>query len=91
MSRTTALLTRNWNHSTFRLQLARIRQVFTILVFLTSLIGVPPQAAGAEVIKTDSTGLICEDFNALTPGGTIGTYAGWYDAGAGPVVTAGNG
>ena len=35
--------------------------------------------------------LVCEDFNAFTPGSTIGTYTGWYDGGSGPVVTAGNG
>ena len=35
--------------------------------------------------------LVCESFNAFTPGSTIGTYTGWYDGGAGPVVTAGNG
>ena len=35
--------------------------------------------------------LVCESFNAYTPGSTIGTYAGWYDGGAGPVVTGGNG
>ena len=35
--------------------------------------------------------LTCESFNAFTPGSTIGTNAGWYDGGAGPVVTSGNG
>jgi hypothetical protein len=34
---------------------------------------------------------VLEDFNAFTPGATIGTYPGWYDGGAGPVVTSGNG
>ena len=39
----------------------------------------------------DTTGMICESFNTYTPGSTIGSYTGWYDGGAGPVVTAGNG
>ena len=37
------------------------------------------------------TGLVCESFNSYTPGSSIGSYTGWYDGGAGPVVTAGNG
>ncbi|GEM_PF-1676346 len=35
--------------------------------------------------------MVCESFDAFTPGSTIGTYSGWYDGGSGPVVTAGNG
>ena len=75
-----------WNKSSFRMQLTRIRQVFTILVFLFSLVGVNPMPVSA-----DSGGLICESFDSFTPGSTIGTYTGWYDGGAGPIVTAGVG
>jgi hypothetical protein len=38
-----------------------------------------------------ASSLVCETFNSLTPGSMIGSYSGWYDGGAGPVVTAGNG
>jgi len=70
----------------FQVQLLRVRQIFTIIVFLTSLLG-----KNTIIVRADSTGLVCETFESLVPGSTIGTYAGWYDGGAGPVVTAGNG
>ena len=37
------------------------------------------------------TNAICETFDSYTAGSNIGSYAGWYDGGSGPVVTAGNG
>ena len=33
----------------------------------------------------------CESFDSFTAGSKIGTYPGWYDGGAGPVVTGGIG
>ena len=47
--------------------------------------------AGVTYVETPPSVLVCETFNAFTPGSTIGSYSGWYDGGAGPVVTAGNG
>src|SRR5512145_1361351 len=65
---------------------ARVLSVLSILSMLLSAVGMPMGIAHA-----DSTGLVCESFEALTTGAMIGTKAGWYDGGGGPVVTAGNG
>ena len=53
----------------------------------------PASAHTAKVNYTliPPSSLVCESFNTYTAGSTIGTYTGWYDGGAGPVVTAGNG
>ena len=60
---------------------------------LTNTVTMPASAhsAGVNYVVTPPSTLVCESFNAFTPGSRIGTYPGWYDAGAGPVVTAGNG
>ena len=42
-------------------------------------------------LTAETPTLVCENFNAFTPGSTIGSYTGWYDAAGGPIVTAGNG
>jgi len=38
----------NWNKVSFRIQLARIRQVLLLLVFLTSLVGMPTHTVKAD-------------------------------------------
>ena len=59
----------------------------------TNTVTMPASAhsAGVNYVVTPPSTLVCESFNAFTPGSPIGTYAGWYAGGAGPVVTAGNG
>ena len=47
--------------------------------------------SGVTYVDTPPSIVVCETFDAYTPGSTIGSYAGWYDGGSGPVVTAGNG
>ena len=42
--------TTKWNKTTFRIQLARIMQVFIVLVFLTSAVGVNPARAMISAI-----------------------------------------
>ena len=46
-----------WNKMSFRLQLARIRQLFMILVFLSSLLGMNPSP-----VLADSPAGVLEDF-----------------------------
>ena len=57
----------------------------------TVFMPVSAHAASVTYVVAPPSTLTCESFNAFTPGSTIGTYTGWYDGGAGPVVTAGNG
>ena len=48
-------------------------------------------SAGVNYTETPPTTMICESFDAYTPGSTIGTYPDWFDGGSGPVVTSGIG
>ena len=48
-------------------------------------------SAGVTYVESAPSTLVCETFNAFTPGSTIGTYTGWFSDGSGPVVTAANG
>jgi hypothetical protein len=49
------------------------------------------KTVAATFTELPPVSLVCESFNAFTPGSRIGTYAGWYDGSNGPVVTSGNG
>ena len=64
--------------------------------------GTNPYAAGATYTMgtsnvtltaqwTANSTLVCENFDAFTPGSRIGTYTGWFDGGNGPLVTSGIG
>jgi hypothetical protein len=80
--------TSNHFHTAFSLLL--------IVSFLVAGAGLPAAgAATGAALVTPATpaaaGLVCESFDGYTPGSTIGSYTGWYDAGRGPAVTAGNG
>ena len=44
----TPFSTTNWNKASFRVQLARIRQVLMILVFVASLVGMNPTPVRAD-------------------------------------------
>ena len=59
----------------------------------TNSLTMPASAHSASVnyAQIPPSNLVCESFNSYTPGSTIGTYTGWWDGGAGPVVTTGNG
>ena len=47
--------------------------------------------AGVNYVISGPTALTCESFDSYTTGSMIGTFPDWFDAGAGPIVTAGNG
>jgi hypothetical protein len=58
----------------------------------TNTLTMPAAVHSASVVYVQQPPtLICETFNAFTPGSAIGTYAGWFDGGSGPVVTNANG
>ena len=62
-----------WNKTNFHTQLARIRQVLMILVFLISLVGMNPMP-----VRAASTGLICESFDAGWTDGAKIDNTDWY-------------
>jgi hypothetical protein len=82
----TPFSTTNWNKTSFRVQLARIRQVLLLLVFLASLVGMNPIP-----VRADSPAGTLEDFETGFAGSNVGAHADWYDGGAGPAAIAGNG
>ena len=96
---------KKWNHSV-RPALKTLRQVFILLVFMSSMLGMPPlgqppgnalayhppeTAQVSDVSLNAPDALTCESFDSYTPGSRIGLYSGWFDDGSGPLVTAGIG